>query len=397
LADAAVDIAIIGAGPYALALAAHLRRSKRSFRIWGESMRSWSHHMPRGMCLKSEGFASDLYDPDSKFTLKEYCAEHGIPYADIGVPVRIETFVSYGLEFQRRYVPTLESVQVTSLTKRPEYFELTTATGEIARARSVIVAAGIMHFSYVPPLLASIPGGAVSHSSQHADLTRYQGQKVAVVGAGASAIDIAALLQQAGANAELIARTPTIQFHDAPNEPHSLYQKFKAPRSGLGTGWRSRMCTDFPLVFHALPQSLRHRAVQRHLGPAPCWFTREAVEGRVPMHLSANLAGAQVHDGRIRLALRQRGRQELQLEYDHVIAATGYKVDVSRLVFLDRELQSQIRQAEGTPILSRHFESSVSGLYFVGIAAANEFGPLLRFAYGARFTARRITKRLAGI
>ena len=111
-----VDIAIIGAGPYGLSLAAHLRGSGQSVRIFGSPMNSWSNHMPRGMHLKSEGFASNLYDPEAKFTLQTFCGERSIPYADIGLPVAIETFIAYGQEFQRRYVPELENVQITSQT-----------------------------------------------------------------------------------------------------------------------------------------------------------------------------------------------------------------------------------------------------------------------------------------
>jgi thioredoxin reductase len=389
------DIAIIGAGPYGLSLAAHLRDSKRSVRIFGSPMHSWSHHMPQGMHLKSEGFASNLYDPEAKFTLKTYCAERGIPYADIGVPVPVEAFIAYGVEFQRRYVPNLENVQVTSLKNSGGCFELTTAAGEIARARQVVVAAGIVKFAYLPPLLTSIPAAMVSHSSQHSDLTGFKGRRVAVLGAGASAVDIAALLHQAGADVELIARTQTINFHNPPNEPRPLLQRLRAPRSGLGTGWRSRMCTDIPLVFHALPQSLRIRAVARHLGPAPGWFVRDAVAERVRMRLGVTLAAADAHEGRARLVLRQFGREDRQVEFEHVIAATGYKAAVSRLTFIDESVQSRIRKAEEAPILNRRFESSVSGLYFVGAAAANSFGPLLRFAYGARFAAERVAARLA--
>jgi thioredoxin reductase len=390
------DIAIIGAGPYGLSLAACLRPYGRSVRIFGSPMRSWSHHMPQGMHLKSEGFASNLHDPRSEFTLEAHCAERAIPYAHIGLPVAIETFIGYGLEFQRRYVPELENVQITSLKQTGGIFELTTATGETARARRVVVAAGIVNFAYLPPELSSIPDSLISHSSRHGDLSGFRGRKVAVLGAGASAVDIAALLLQAGAEVELIARRPAIQFHDPPNEPRPLLQRLKAPRSGLGIGWRSRMCTDIPLVFHAMPSSFRVKVVKRHLGPAPCWFTRDAVDGRIPMHLSTAIAGADSVNGKARLVLRRPGREDTRLEVDHVIAATGYKAAVSRLSFIDQSLQAQVRTVAEAPILDRQFESSVPGLYFVGAAAANSFGPLLRFAFGARFAAKRVASHLAG-
>ena len=390
----ATDIAIIGAGPYGLSLAAHLRNIGKQFRIFGLPMHSWANHMPQGMHLKSEGHASSLYDPEGKFPLKAYCAEQAIPYADIGLPVAIDTFIGYGREFQRRYVPELEQVLITSLAQSTDGFELTTAAGETFRARRVVVATGIVNFSYLPPQLsANTP--RITHSSQHSDLSAFKGQKVAVMGAGASALDIAALLLEAGANAELMARRQKILFHDPPNEPRTLLQRIKAPRSGLGTGWRSRMCTDIPLVFHAMPASLRVRAVERHLGPAPCWFIRDAVANRLPMHLGVSLTEVHADDKRVRLAIRQSDGQEKQIEVDHVIAATGYRPDVSRLKFMDAGLRSRISTVVNAPMLNRTFESSVPNLFFVGAAGANSFGPLLRFAFGANFAATRVAARLA--
>ena len=395
MTDAKLDIAIIGAGPYGLSLAAHLRNSGQSLRIFGTPMHSWSHHMPRGMHLKSEGFASNLYDPEGTFTLEAYCAERGIAYGHIGVPVAIETFIAYGQEFQRRWVPEVENVEITSLKESGAGFELTTSEGEPVRARQVVVAAGIVRFAYLPPLLAGFSTKMISHSSQHWDLTEFKGRKVAVLGAGASALDIAALLLEAGAHVELFARRQSIPFHDPPNEPRPLLQRLMAPRSGLGIGWRSRICTDIPLVFHAMPQSLRVRAVERHLGPAPCWFVRDAVEGRMPMHLGTSLAGIHSLDGKMRLQMRQSNAEAREFEVDHVIAATGYRTAVSRLAFINESMQSRLLKTVEAPRLDRHFESSIPGLFFVGVAAANSFGPLLRFAYGAKFAARRVAARLA--
>jgi len=389
------DTVIIGAGPYGLSLAAHLRAAGRSLRIFGTPMDFWSRHMPRGMRLKSEGFASDLYDSGGQFTLKAYCAGNNIPYRDIGLPVRLDTFVAYGLEFQRRYVPDLENVRVVSLSRDAAVFNINTSNGEALSARRVVVAAGILYFAHVPPVVSRLPAEMVSHSSAHSELGKFRGRRVAVLGAGASALDLAALLLEAGATVDLIARRSAIAFHDAPIEPRPFLQKLQSPRSGLGTGWRSRMCTDAPLVFHAMPRSFRFRVVERHLGPAPCWFIRDAVADRLPMHLGATITDAQAAHGRARLSFTQANLGETRIDVDHVVAATGYRVDLSRIPFINADLLQQVHSVEGTPVLSRQFESSVPGLFIIGAAAANSFGPLLRFAYGAKFAARRVASRLA--
>jgi cation diffusion facilitator CzcD-associated flavoprotein CzcO len=389
-----LDIAIIGAGPYGLSLAAHLGRTNRSFRIFGEPMRFWSGHMPRGMRLKSEGFASNLSDPNGEFTLEAFCWERGVDYADIGLPVALDTFIAYGTEFQRRYVPALENVQVVGLTYSPTGFEVSTSNGEVVRARRVVVATGIGHFASLPRVLENMPPALVTHSSAHSDLQSFKNRKVVVLGAGASALDIAALLIEAGASVELIARTDALRFHDPPREPRPLLERLREPRSGLGTGWRSRLSCDLPRAFHLLPESLRFRAVARHLGPAPCWFVRDAVVGRMPMHLGATLLDAQIANNRIHVSFKQ-GEERKSIEADHLIAATGYKVAMSRLPFVHDSLIKRIRRAADTPILHRRFESSVPGLHFVGVAAANSFGPLFRFAFGADYAAKRLGRHLA--
>ena len=73
---------------------------------------------------------------------------------------------------------------------------------------------------------------------------------------------------------------------------------------------------------------------------------------------------------------------------DHVIAATGYRPNVSRLTFLDEHLRAGIRTVASTPVVGKDYQSSVPGLYFMGPAVAPTFGPVMRFVYGADHAAR---------
>lgn len=390
-----VQVVVLGAGPYGLSIAAHLNRLNVPHRIFGSPMQSWRSMMPKGMLLKSDGFASSLSDPGNTFTLRHYCEETAQPYADVGIPVPIETFIAYGLEFQKRLVPNLETQRITHIQRASAGFELKTEFGETLLARKVVVAAGITHFAYLPPVLADLPEEFVTHSSQHSDLTRFEGKRVGVLGAGSSAVDVAALLHEAGADVELIARANRIAFHEPPVVTRPFLQRVMNPRSGLGLGWRSRLCTDAPLVFHAMPQDFRHRVVRRHLGPAPGWFVKDKIAGKVQMHLGVNLKQAEVSGKYIQLKLEEKDGSSRELLVDHLIAGTGYRVSLQRLKFLDDGLRREIRAEEDTPALNRSFESSVPGLYFVGVASANSFGPLTRFAYGAEYTAKRISKHLA--
>jgi thioredoxin reductase len=390
------DVGIIGAGPYGLSLAAHLKSRRVNFRIFGRPMEFWLKHMPSGMHLKSEGFASSLCDPGSTFTLKDYCKEQGLPYADTGTPVPLETFSSYGLEFQRRLVPNLEIEWVTSVRRSTAGFQVTLGSGEVFSARRVVVAVGLTYYENLPAELAALPKGFATHSSKYGTLEHFGGREVAVVGAGASALDLAALLHQAGASVQVIARVPKIRFHDPPDDLNpSWLDRLRTPITGIGPGWKLFLCTNLPLVFRQMPDQFRLDKVRRILGPAPCWFIKEQVVGKVGLNVGVTITEATVRNERVDLQLTDSAGRKKTLTADHVIAATGYKPDMRRLDFLDSDILSRIRCVEQTPYLSSHFESTVPNLYFVGITAANTFGPLLRFAYGAGFAAPRLSKHLA--
>jgi hypothetical protein len=389
-----ISIAVVGAGPYGLSIAAHLRQRGIPFRIFGRPMDSWLAHMPKGMMLKSDGFASNIYDPGADFTLKQFCTERGIEYSDLGLPVGLETFSAYGLAFQERMVPELEDNLVVALDRTAEGFVLRLDNGETVTARRVVLAVGITHFEYVPPELAHLPSEFLSHSFRHHDLQRFKGRSVVVIGGGASAVDLAGLLHETGADVQLVSRQP-LKFHSMPTgKPRSLWQRVRHPQSGLGPGLRSRFFSNAPMAFHCLPERLRLHLVSTTLGPSGGWFIRDKVIGRVPLLLGYMAQRAEIEGGRVRLHLRAPDGREREILTEHIIAATGYKVDLERLTFASSEIRSQLKAVNGTPVLSSAFESSIPGLYFVGIAAANSFGPVMRFAFGAGFAARTLTRTI---
>ncbi len=389
-----VDVAIIGAGPYGLSLAAHLAGQGVNYRIFGSPMHTWRTSMPEGMVLKSEGNGSDLYDPDGEMTLGQYCRDNGLPYKDVGYPIPLKTFIDYGVAFQQKFVPRLEDRTVTAVKPATYGFDLHLKDGEVAQARRVVVAAGIRDYEYMPPKLAALPDGLASHSSHHVRVDQFAGKDVAIIGGGASAVNLAPLLLKVGARVTLIVRRPKIAYCGPPTE-RSLWEKIKEPESGLGTGWRSWACCAMPMVFHAMPESFRVMIVQKHLPAAPGWTLSPQVDGVVPTISSALIAQAEAVGGRVRLELDLRDGGKRVVMADHVIAGTGYKVDMRRLPFFGPDVLEKLDCVNNTPRLSRWFETSVPGLHFVGTAASNSFGPMMRFAYGAGFASRRLSKYLA--
>jgi putative flavoprotein involved in K+ transport len=397
------EIAIVGAGPYGLSLAAHLRAAGLPFRIVGRVMETWQQQMPEGMLLKSDGFASDLSDPQGKFRLHHYCEKRQLPYHGTCIPVELATFAAYGVEFQRRMVPEVEDAKLVALERGEGAFLLTLDTGETFVAHKVVLAVGISYYAHIPAVLAGLLSdstsgltvGGLSHSSEVRQPAKFAGKTLAVVGSGASAIDLSALLHEAGARVTILSRRSALKFHDKPKDrERSLWEKLRQPGSGLGPGWKSRLLTEFPHWFRLLPVRMRLDLLRRLLGPSGGWPMRERVEGKVTVLSGVTLRGAEMREKRVLVALSRENGVLEQLEFDHVIAATGYQVDLRRLPFLGEELRWQVRAVEHMPVLSSHFESSVPGLYFVGISSALTFGPMMRFAYGSAYTARRLERHL---
>jgi hypothetical protein len=392
---------VIGAGPYGLSVAAHLRARGVPVRVFGEVMASWRLHMPTGMCLKSTPAASGLSAPSPGYALTDYCAARGRPPLTGSQIVPVELFISYGEWFQRQLVPAVEPVQVTRVEQVGGGFRLLLSDGEELYTQVVVVASGLNGFAYVPPELAAAagqqglgPDGLVSHSSQHRDLSGFAGREVAVIGAGQSALESAALLNESGASVRVLVRGRA-RFGLPPKPPRSgLPGLLPEPNSPLGPTWRIYPFSHAPFMFRYLPAQTRIRLVRRVLGPLGAWWLRDRVQGRLPVLDGRRVTGARPDGSKIVLTVASdAGIHDLPV--DHVIAATGYRVDLGRLDFLTPGLRDQVRCVAGWPHLTSSFESSVPGLFWTSLMAAETFGPVMRFVCGTGFTARRVTNAVA--
>ena len=389
-----IDVAILGAGPYGLSVASHLRARGINFRIFGRAMQSWRAHMPIGMHLKSEGFASNLSDPSATFTLKRFCVDHGFPY-DSATAIPLDRFLAYGLAFQRRFVPEVEERSVLAVKRSVNGFDLAFQDGEVLAARRLLVAVGVHPFRDMPAPLTLLPRELASHSADHAELKGFGQRDITIVGGGSSAVELGALLHESGANVRLVTRrSGALQYQPRPIV-RPLWRRAVRPLSGIGYGWHSLLIAEAPQLFRLLPPQQRLLGVNHYLMPAAGWFVRDRFQDHVA-HLSGYALESAVAAGsRVELRLRHAAGKQLLLKTDHVIAATGYRLDLDRLPILDEDLRRDVRRVGGTPRLSANFESSVPGLYFLGPLSANCFGPAMRFVLGADFTARRLCRHLA--
>ncbi|OIV35997.1 hypothetical protein BIV57_18655 [Mangrovactinospora gilvigrisea] len=388
------DVTVLGAGPYGLSVAAHTRAAGLRTRLLGKPMNTWAAHMPSGMLLKSECWASHLSSPAAGNGLDAWSSAHGRPYGH-GTPVRVEDFIDYGRWFAENAAGgDVEETAAVRLAGAPGRYEITTADGEVFRSRTVVLALGVLPFAHRPDELDGLAPEVATHAGDLHDLSPFKGRKVAVIGAGQSALETAVLLAEAGAEPHLVARKDALRWNGRPTlEARSRIERLRAPEGGLGPGWPNWIFSNLPAAMHRAPSPARMHTVRTALGPAGAWWLRDRFEGVVPTLLGHRLVRAAQRGDGVRLELEGEAGRHV-LDADHVVAGTGYRVDLDRLALIDPQLRAGIRTREGFPVLDPHLQSSMPGLYVVGLAAAGSFGPVMRFVYGAPFAAKRVAARL---
>lgn len=381
------NVTVIGAGPYGLSCAAYLKAAKIEHRIFGDTMSFWREQMPAGMCLRSNLEASHIADPEKQLTLTEYCRESG---NSISKPIPLRLFVEYGVWYQRKAIPYVEAKQVTTVTPVSNGFSVTLADGDSFTSRRVVIAGGIRNFAYIPEVFSGIPGEWVSHSVEHRDLTRFKGRRVVVIGAGQSALESATLLQETGAEVEVIARKGDLNWVGLHPKLHRLgwLSKLLYSKRDVGPAGISRLVA-MPNLFRRLPRSFQNRTAHRAIRPAVAGWLKPRM-GQVPITLGRTIRSASLADKKLRIYLDD-GSERL---VDHALLATGFRVDVARYAFLSESLLKGLQTTAGYPVLKRGLESSIPGLHFFGKPATWSFGPILGFVSGAEFASTELVRCL---
>ncbi|HZU19388.1 MAG TPA: FAD-dependent oxidoreductase [Candidatus Dormibacteraeota bacterium] len=378
---------VVGAGPYGLSVAAHLRAHRLPVLLFGRPMELW-RRMPAGMCLKSSWSASSLSDPARAYSLDRYLAATGQARPD---PIPLGLFCDYARWFQERAVPPVDETRVTCLRRTSGGFRLELADDRTVEAGRVVIAVGISRFVRLPGFARGLPPELASHTSECCDPGRYREREVAVVGAGQSALEWAALLHEAGARVQLITRRPVAWVDRRLYRLHPLVRDLLYAPSDVGPAGVSRV-VDRQLLLRRLPARLRRSLTVRSVRPAGAAWLRPRVEGVIDVTQGVEVRSAEPVGRRLRLVLDDGDVREV----DHLVLGTGFGPDLDRLEFLAPDLRTRIASEGPLPRLNRWFESSVPGLHFVGALAERDFGPLCRFVAGADTAARQVAQRALG-
>jgi thioredoxin reductase len=386
------DVLVIGAGPFGLSISAHLRGLGVEHAVVGRPMDTWKTHCPPGMKLRSEPYGSDMASPQSGHDVEAFCRLRGLDYVDRLGPLSVERFLDYADWYTEQLVPEVIDRTVTDVSPAAGGFRITFADAEPVTARQVVVATGVLPFATMPAELSGLPADLVSHTADHHELGRFAGRRVAVLGGGQSALETAALLHEAGADVQVIMRRPAISWLDPNPERISGLGHVRRPVNKLCEGWHCAFWNS-PAAFRRLPQDMRITKARSVLGPAGAWWLKDRVEGVIDVLTAHQLRGATADGSGVRLLVD--GPERSTVDADHVIAGTGFRIDIARLPFLPETLRAGITTLNSYPVVTRAGESTVPGLYFAGATASVSLGPSVRFIAGTHTSVRQLTRSLA--
>lgn len=396
------DVVIIGAGPYGMSAAAHLRQiAGLDVKVFGEPMSFWERHMPPRMRLRSWTPASHIADPANRLTLDAYKSVNGNHGLRDPLPVR--DFIQYGHWFHQQASVNADRRKVALIDRAPTGYRLTLEDGESLAAKRLVVATGIERFAHRPPIFDGLPKSLVTHSSEKHEYKDFQGKEVLIIGGGQSSLESGAFLRDAGAHVEILIRSRTVAAR-----AQRAWLETRGAADATTKGWLRRrpwmavfhatsdvgppglsLIIQRPNLFRRLPRYTQNWSDKRAIRPI---FSYKYIEEpkEIPILAGQIAARVQVKGERISVQLSD-GTQRIA---DHVILATGYRVDVTRYGFLLPGILEALETVNGYPRLDSGFESSLPGLHFLGAPSAWSFGPLVRFIAGTEFTSGMLTKRI---
>jgi thioredoxin reductase len=354
-------------------------------------MQFWRDHMPEGMFLRSHWWAMSIAHPQNDYSIQKFFQQSSKYRSSFPLPR--ENFVEYCLWYQRNVVPDVDETYVEQVERVGESFVVTLADGRVLHALAVIIAVGMSPYANIPAPYQQLSPERVSHTStRNNNLPRFKGQRVAVIGGGQSGVEAAALIHEHGAeNVHLFVRR-TINWlgPDTDEDQRPLWERIKAPRTGISADWVSWGVVNFPYLLYRFSQERKDKFIAGYYNTAAAYWLRERIFGKVDVREKQDVQSMHEENGEI--VLQTTAGDTLRV--DHILLATGYRVDMQRLHVLSSDLRSQIEvePVQRTPLLKPNFESTnVPGLYFAGVSSLRSFGPMYRFVIGTGPTARRVT------
>ena len=350
--------------------------------VFGKPLGLWRDHMPKGMLLRSHWWATNLSDPRGRYGMAAFFREQ--PDA-CRHPLPCRTFIDYGLWFQERAVPDVDETYVRTIQRDHDRFLITLADGRCVRSAAVVMAIGVYYYAHRPAELFG-PPGLISHSCDHDDFSRFRGQCVVVVGAGQSAIEYAALLNEAKARVHVVARRPIVWLRPDTRARRPLLARIAAPDAGIAPGWKNWVLDHLPYLFYRFPQPKKDVANRNYYASAASDWLRDRVIGNVMLHEGTTIVRMAPVGGRLAITTSAGNR----IQADHLLLATGYKVGIDRLPIIPPSLRAEIGSDARHSGPEHLVRKQRTGAVLRGAHVAARVRPALPVVAGAPATARRV-------
>lgn len=371
-----VPLLIVGAGPFGLSLAAYARQHDIDYLMVGRPMHFWQANMPRGMLLRS---ACDWHlDPGDVDTIEAYLATTGRTPTDVE-PLTLDFYLGYARWFQERQRCRIRPDLITRLDRVDGRFVATVADGEAITADNVVLALGFRAFAHIPADTAALlPPGRYGHTCDIIDLPAFRDRRCLIVGGRQSAFEWAALLHEAGA-----ASVDVCYRHDTPQFTQSDWSWFNRQVDQMvdNPGWFRSLSDDDKAAVNA------RFWTEGRLKLEP-WLADRISHDNVRLWPHSQITACdQDRDGALQITLSN----DETITVDHVIFATGYKVDMSRVPLLAAgNLLPRLALDNGYPRLDEHFQTTIPGLFVTSMPAVQDFGLFFAFTISVRTSARLI-------
>jgi cation diffusion facilitator CzcD-associated flavoprotein CzcO len=371
------QLLVIGAGPYALSVAALARERGISTVALGRPMGFWRENMPEGMFLRS---GPDWHlDGAAVHTLEAYLEESGIRPGEVD-PIPIGVFLDYADWFRRAKGIEIREEFVDTLVKTDGRFEATLQSGERIRADVVVAAPGIGHYANVPGWAAPLRPGLAAHTC---DLVRFDdmaGARVLIIGGRQSAYEWAALIREHGA-----ARIDIVHRHDIPRFERVSWKFVDAhveQTLAVRGYWRNLPKSEQDAVTRQFWEVGR-LTLEHWLTPRLAWDGIHRWPGTEVTEVTPGGGGE----------LRMLLSNGAVLAVDRVVFASGYRADLAKVPYLAGVLKD-VMVSNGFPVLDEAFQTSVDGLYVTGFSATQDFGPFFGFVKSSPAAATLIVRDL---
>jgi len=362
-----IDLIIIGAGPFGLSAASFANFHQIDYLVIGKPMAFWKENIPENMYLRS---GTDWHlDPYGNYTIETFLKSRNKSIEDVK-PLPLTIFLDYAEWFQEQQnINVLDKLIVKlDYSEEEKKYLITLKDSKEIKAKNVLIAIGFKFFKKLPAYLTKkLPAGSFTHTCDVVKFEKFKDKSVLIIGGRQSAYEWAALIVEAGAKTVHISHR-----HETPEFAESNWSWIDPIMDQM---------VDNPEWYRTLNEK-EQKEIERKfwiedsqkLEP---WLLPRIDRENIKIWPLSNVVKCDEANSGLYKVHLDNGRR---LEVDHIILATGYKVDINKVPFLNSgNILPKLNINQGFPDLDGYLQTSLPGLYMTSIIATKSFGRF--FAY----------------